>query len=83
VPDYIVDDYAEIVRVFGGWWIPPPTDPIDGDRRLLDVLYDIQERFGLPRGFTRTGFALGEVAPAGDGHRIMVTTAADGATLAE
>src|SRR5262249_1008220 len=42
LPDYVVDDYAEIVCVFGGWWIPPPLDPIEGDRRLLDVLYDVQ-----------------------------------------
>lgn len=67
VPDYVVDDYAEVVCIFGGWWIPPPLDPIDRDRRLLDVLYDIQDRFGLPRGFTQTGVALPDATPSGHG----------------
>jgi len=70
VPDYVVDDYAEIVRVFGGWWIPPPHDQIESDRRLLDVLYDIQDRFGLARGFTYTGHALDDDSPSGDGRAL-------------
>jgi hypothetical protein len=67
IPDYVVDDYDEVVCVFGGWCIPPPLDPIAGDRRLLDVLYDLQDRFGLPRGFNHTGVVLLDAAPSGHG----------------
>lgn len=70
VPDYVVDDYDEIVRVFGGWCIPSPKDPITDDRRLLDVLYNIQDRFGLARGFTQTGFLLEDASPTGEGYGI-------------
>jgi hypothetical protein len=68
VPDYVVDDYAEVVRVFGGWWIPPPTPLLERDRRLLDMLYHIQETFGLPRGFTYTGLVLDDDTPSGEGQ---------------
>ena len=77
VPDYVVDDYADIVRVFGGWWIPPPSDPIHEDRRLLDVLYDIQDRFGLPRGFNKTQVALHNDTPSGDGRPLAMGSVPD------
>jgi hypothetical protein len=51
VPDYVVDDHQEVVAAFGGWCVPPPLEPLGDDRHLLDVLHDIQDRYGLPRGF--------------------------------
>jgi len=57
-PDYVVDDDAEIVACFGGWNIPEPLEPLLDDRHLLDVLHDIQKRFGLERGFVFTGDAV-------------------------
>jgi hypothetical protein len=70
VPDYVVDDHADVVRVFRGWWITPLNEPIDGDRGLLKVLYDIQERFGLERGFTCTGLQLSDATPSGHGRAL-------------
>ncbi|HZU78114.1 MAG TPA: hypothetical protein VFA70_15205 [Dehalococcoidia bacterium] len=68
VPDYVIDDYAEVVEAFGGWWIPPPAHPIEDDRRLLDVLYDIQRHFGLPQGFRNSALALQPYGASGDGR---------------
>jgi hypothetical protein len=56
VPDYVIDDDAEIVACFGGWHIPEPLEPLREDRHLLSVLHDIQDRFGLERGFVLSGF---------------------------
>ncbi len=50
VPDYVVDDHADVVAAFGGWCVPAPLEPLAEDRHLLDVLHDIQQRYGLPRG---------------------------------
>lgn len=47
-PDYAVDDYAEIVAVFGGWQVPVPLQPLADDHHLLLVLHDIARCFGFP-----------------------------------
>lgn len=47
VPDHVVDDDDEIVRVFGGTHVPAPLEPLEDDRALLQVLNDVRERFGL------------------------------------
>jgi hypothetical protein len=49
VPDYVIDDDADIVRAFGGMCIPAPLEPLRDDRHLLDVLHDVQDRYGPPR----------------------------------
>jgi predicted HAD superfamily phosphohydrolase YqeG len=41
-PDYVVDDHAEIVDVFGGLCVRPPREH---DRELLRVLDDLLPRF--------------------------------------
>lgn len=61
VPDYVVDDDEEIVRVFGGRHIPAPLEPLHEDRALLGVVDDLRDRFGFtlvlptfdPRGGAR------------------------------
>lgn len=45
VPDHVVDDDDEIVRVFGGTHVPAPLEPLDEDRELLRVLDDLRARF--------------------------------------
>lgn len=45
VPDHVVDDDDEIVRVFGGTHVPAPLEPLDQDRALLQVLTDLADRF--------------------------------------
>jgi hypothetical protein len=50
VPDYVIDDDAAIVRAFGGRCVPAPLEPLSDDRHLLEVLHDIQDRYGLERG---------------------------------
>ncbi len=44
-PDYVVDDHAEIVDVFGGLCVRPPREPLEQDRELLRVLDDLLPRF--------------------------------------
>ncbi len=48
VPDHVVDDDEDIVRVFGGTHVPAPLEPLHEDRHLLRVLADVAARFGLP-----------------------------------
>lgn len=45
VPDHVVDDDDEIVRVFGGTHVPAPLEPLHEDRELLRVLEDLRARF--------------------------------------
>lgn len=47
VPDHVVDDDGDIVRVFGGTHVPAPLEPLDEDRALLRVLSDLRGRFGV------------------------------------
>lgn len=44
IPDWVVDDDAEIVRVFGGTVVPAPLEPLAADRHLLRVLEDVAHR---------------------------------------
>lgn len=44
-PDYVVDDHAEVVEVFGGLCVQPPREPLERDRELLRVLDDLLPRF--------------------------------------
>lgn len=41
-PDFVVDDHAEIVAVFGGAVIEPPRSPLDADREMLRIYEAIQ-----------------------------------------
>ncbi len=36
-PDFVIDDYPEPVAVFGGYHIPEPRMPLDGDEEMLRV----------------------------------------------
>lgn len=45
IPDHVVDDDDEIVRVFGGTHVPAPLEPLHEDRELLRVLDDLRLRF--------------------------------------
>lgn len=47
VPDHVVDDDDEIVRVFGGTHVPAPLEPLEDDAELLRVIPDLRGRFGL------------------------------------
>jgi len=45
LPDHVVDDDDEIVRVFGGTHVPAPLEPLSEDRELLRVIDDLRTRF--------------------------------------
>lgn len=48
VPDFVVDDHAEPVAVFGGAVIEPPRAPLDADREMLriyDAIQDFAQRY--------------------------------------
>jgi hypothetical protein len=45
VPDFVVDDDAEVVEAFGGFCIPPPAFDFAGDRHLLDAFAAIVDAF--------------------------------------
>jgi len=37
VPDFVIDDHAEVVHAFGGYHIPEPRHPLDADDEMLRV----------------------------------------------
>jgi hypothetical protein len=41
-PDYVIDDHPDPVAVFGGYHIPPPSNPLDADEAMLRVYEAIQ-----------------------------------------
>lgn len=47
-PDYVIDDHAEVVEVFGGYHIPPPLTPLEQDQEMLRV-YDAIAVFAAAR----------------------------------
>lgn len=45
VPDFVVDDDADVVAAFGGTHVPAPLEPLEEDRELLRVLLDFRLQF--------------------------------------
>lgn len=47
VPDFVVDDDADVVAAFGGTHVPAPLEPLEDDRELLRVVSDFELQFRL------------------------------------
>lgn len=43
MPDYVIDDHAEIIQVFTGFHIPEPRIPLDTDKEMWRVYDSILE----------------------------------------
>jgi hypothetical protein len=42
LPDYVIDDFEEVVQVFGGSVIQPPTYPLERDREMWRIYDEIR-----------------------------------------
>ncbi len=49
-PDYVIDDHAEPVEVFGGYHIPSPRTPLHEDDEMLRVYDHIQSHLARRTG---------------------------------
>lgn len=47
-PDFVVDDYPQVVRAFGGYHISPPRSPLHEDREIW-AAYEAIRRFVAQR----------------------------------